>query len=115
MLSLKEARQYAYDLICDGKKDYCNLDNDEKEKLTGLIIQATEKIHIWEYITEADFKNDLPNLLAKLLETGDETISNELINTLKNNAVLYASKEAIRILEEQLAEYNYNKQYEREE
>lgn len=115
MVTKKEVREYAYDLISEGKSQYHMLDDFEKEKLTGLIIQSTEKIHIWEYITEADYKNELPNLLSKYLETGSDELGLEILSTLKNNAVLYASKETIKTLEEQQQEWEYNKQFNFEE
>ena len=110
MQTLKEARSYAYDLVADGKTQYHMLDDYEKSVLTGLIINSTDKIHIWEYITEADFKNELPTLLGDFLSTGGdynpcELITLKIIETLRNNAVIYASKEAIRLLEEQEEEY----------
>jgi len=111
MLTLKEARNYAYDLIVDGKTQYHMLDDYEKEKLTGLIIESTEMIHIWEYITEADFKNEIPHMLSNWLIQGKKKFGQELLDTIKNNAVLYASKESIRILEEQEKEWEYQKQF----
>lgn len=111
MKTLKDARRYALDLICDGKTQYHMLDSYEKAKLTGLIIDSTEMIHIWEYITEADFKNEVPVMLSDWLVSGKKKLGQDLLETIKNNAILYASKEAIRILEEQEKEWEYEKQF----
>lgn len=110
MQTRKEARIYAYDLVSDGKSQYHMLDEYEKAVLTGLIINSTDKIHIWEYITEADYKNELPTLLSDWLSTGAdynpcELITLKIMETLRDNAIMYASKEAIKLLEEQEEEY----------
>jgi len=115
MINKKEVREFAYDLVSDRKNEYCLLSDAEKEKITGLIIKNTEIINVWEYITEADYKNELPNMLSKYLETGSKETGIEILELLKNNAMRYASREAIEIIEEQSKEYNYNKQYECEE
>jgi hypothetical protein len=108
MQTLKEARQYAYNLIADGKSQYHLLDDYEKSILTGFIINSTERIHIWEYITEADFKNEIPNMFGDWLTTGALNPPEYLLEKLKENALNYASKEAIRILEEQEEEYKFD-------
>src|SRR5579862_5317468 len=105
MQTLKEARNYAYELVDDGKTQYHMLDDYEKSVLTGLIINASDKIHIWEYITEADYKNELPVMLSEWMFTGNQDLGLELLETMRENAVLYASKESIKILEEQLKEW----------
>lgn len=111
MQTLKEARKYAYDLVADGKTQYHMLDDYEKACLTGLIINATDKINIWEYITEADYKNELPVMLSEWLWTNSNDLGNHLLETLRNNAILYASKEAIRLLEEQQQEWEFDKKF----
>lgn len=108
MITLKEVRNYAMDLIVDGKIEYHMLDEFEKSKLTGLIMKSSSRMHIWEYIVESDFKNELPDMLADWLEKNDESNGIEVLDKLRENAILYASKEAIIILEEQLKEYNYD-------
>lgn len=111
MQTLKEARTYAYGLIMDGKCQYHMLSDAEKETLTGLIIQSTEKIHIWEYITEADYKDNIPHYLAKWLETGNRDLALDILDNLKNNAIRYASNEAMKIMDEQLQEVNFDKKF----
>lgn len=108
MQTLKDARKYAYDLIDQGKTQYHMLDEYEKSVLTGFIINSTDKIHIWEYITEADYKNDLPVLLSEWLFTGLSDLGFQILSTLRSNAVNYASKEAMRILEEQQQVYKFD-------
>lgn len=118
MQTLKEARQFAYDLILDGKTQYHMLDDYEKSVLTGHIINATDKLHIWEYITEADFNNELPSILSEWLCAKNNELSelmgNLILNKLRNNAVNYASKEAMRILEEQEQEWEFDKKFNHE-
>lgn len=109
MQTLKEARKYAYDLVDQGKTQYHMLDDFEKSCLTGLIINSTDKMHIWEYITEADYKNELPVMLSEWLWTNSEDLGNHLLETLRNNAVMYASKESIRILQEQVQVWEFDK------
>lgn len=108
MQTLKEARKYAYDLVADGKTQYHMLDEYEASVLTGLIINSTDKIHIWEYITEADFKNELPTMLAEWLSTDNESLGLHILDTLKHNALRYASKECVKLLEEQEEEYKFD-------
>ncbi len=120
MVTKKEVREYAYDLVSEGKSQYHMLDEYEKSVLTGLIINSTDKIHVWEYITEADYKNELPEILGDWLTLGSNDnpsniLDSKIINTIKNNAILYASKEAIKVLEEQQQEWEYNKKFNFEE
>jgi hypothetical protein len=114
MQTLKEARLYADDLIDDGKTQYHMLDEYEKCVLTGHIINSTDKFHIWEYITEADYKNELPYILSKWLVDDSHHYPFELATIMKKNALEYASKEAIRILEEQLHEWELDKKFNNE-
>lgn len=109
MTTIKEVRKYAYDLVSDSKSQFHMLSDAEKCTLSGMIMKSTEKIHLWEYITEADFKDELPNLLSKWLETGDNDYAHEILNTLKNNAINYASNKIIVILDEQDQEYKFNR------
>jgi hypothetical protein len=111
MQTLKEARKYAYDLVDQGKTQYHMLDDFEKSCLTGLIINSTDKMHIWEYITEADYKNELPVMLSEWLWTNSKELGNHLLETLRNNAVIYAAKESMRILEEQVQEWEIDRDY----
>lgn len=109
MQTLKEARKYAYDLVSDGRSQYHMLDNHDAEVLTGLIINSTDKIHIWEYITEADFKNELPTMLAEWLISDNDSLGLHILDTLKHNAIRYASKECVKILEEQVQEWEIDR------
>jgi hypothetical protein len=105
MQTRKEARIYAYDLVSDGKSQYHMLDEHEASVLTGLVINSTDKIHIWEYITEADFKNELPGMLSEWLISGNDSLGLHILDTLRHNAIRYASKECVSLLEEQEEEY----------
>jgi hypothetical protein len=109
MQTSRDVRRYAYDLVKDDKTQYHMLDEEEKGKITGLIIRSTEKINVWEYITEADFKNELPYLLAEYLETGSIVLGEAILKTLRDNAILYASKEIISFLDEQEKEWEQDK------
>lgn len=119
MQTLKEARNYAYDLVDQGKTQYYMLDDFEKSVLTGHIMASTDKIHIWEYITEADYKNELPEILEDFLTLGGEyqpteLITLKLIETLRNNAIKYAANESIKLLEEQVNEWEIDRDYQGE-
>lgn len=109
---LKNLKSYAMDMVREGKKEFCQLDIDEKEKMTGLIMNNTPIIHLWDYISEADHKNDIPQLLSKYLETGNEEFGLEILEKLKQNAVNFASNEIIKTLNDQSAEYDYEVDYE---
>lgn len=111
-MNIRNLKSYAMDMVKDGKKEFRNLDIDEKEKFTGLIMNSTPVIHLWEYISEADYRNDLPLLLSKYLETGNEEIGLEILEKLRSNAVSYASNEIMEILEDQCKEHNYEIDYE---
>ena len=115
MITKREVRKYAYDLASSGKVEYCLLSELEKEKITSLIIQGCSLVNIWEYITEADFKNELPFMLSAYLNNKDRDLGSDILEKLVTNAVNYAAKEAIGILEEQSSEYNFNKQFDFEE
>lgn len=109
MLSRKSSKNYAYILVSEGKICFNQLNDIEKEKLTGLLLESTPMIHAYEYISEADLKCEIPYMLGKLLETGNEDMSKSIIEKLKNNAITYMSRSIDEILSEQEQEYNFNK------
>lgn len=111
MLRKTEAKRYAYDLVMDGKFCYHQLKQDEREMLTGLIMKATPLSYLHEYIGEADKKNELPIMLAHLLENPGKDAQEDLVNMLKENACDYSAKQIDAMLEEASAEYEFNRKY----
>lgn len=108
MLSKKAAKSYAYNLVCEGKFCFNQLNEIERSKLTGLLLEITPIIHSYEYISDADSKCEIPYLLGKFLETGNTDLSNEIISLLKTNAVNSMSNRIDELLKEQEEEYNFD-------
>jgi len=112
MLSKKEARRFAYDLILDRKRCITELTDSDKENLASLLIESTDKYHAHEYIGDADSHNELPYLLAAYMRRRDPETAQSLLDTLVNNAVKFAGNEIVDILLEQEQEYEFDKKYE---
>jgi hypothetical protein len=112
MLRKNAAKKYAYDLVIDKKYCYHQLDQDEREKLTGLIMQSTPLNYLYDYIADADMKSEVPCMLSKLLENNDVNLRYDIVELLKNNACTYASNQIDALLEEALEDYNFDKKYE---
>jgi hypothetical protein len=107
----KEIREYAYDLVIENKVSYQQLTREDKMKLTGMIMKGLDKHSMYEYITEADKNETLPNTLTDLLLVDNETNKEDLIDLLIDNACEYASKEIDDLLRDLEEQYNLDKKF----
>ncbi len=110
MISQRQAKQYAYSLVAEGKYCFNQLIDIERSKLTAFIIQKTPEIYSYECISEADYKNEVPYLLAKYMETGDQDLGKDLLELMKKNAENYLSKQIDELLADQESEYKFDRQ-----
>lgn len=111
MINKKEVRKFAYDLILDNKKCITKLTESDKELFASILIESTDKFHVYEYITEADVHNEIPYLLSAYMKKRDKETAQYLLDTLVNNAVKYAGNEMVSLLQEQEEEYELDKKY----
>lgn len=109
MISKNELRKQIYDHIVDGKITYSQLNERDKEILTSIIIRSIgQNSGRWEYITEADVFNELPELLYKYMESKSEFLASKILDKLTYNAVKYSADIVEEIMEEQYEEYKFN-------
>jgi hypothetical protein len=112
MLNKAKAKDYAYDLVLDGKYYFCQLNESEKSKLAGLLLEATPQTYVYEYISEADAKTELPYMLAKFMQNNSDDLKNDIINFMKEHAYNRMEKQIDEILKEQEENYHFNLKYE---
>lgn len=111
MFSKRAAKQYAYDLASDGKVCFNQLNREEAEILTGMLLEATPQLHAYEYISDADFKCELPYMLAKLMrQNGKQEIDKDIIEFMKENAVRSMSIQIDELLKEEEKNYLFDKE-----
>lgn len=113
MQSKKEARCYAYQLICDGKDDITKLDEEEKEILSAYIIDSYDKFKAYEFIGEPSESNEYAYLLSKYMKTKDWNDASELLDMMVKAAVKYAGNEIVDLLIEQDQEYKFDMKYDK--
>lgn len=109
MISKKELRKQIYDHITNGKVTYSQLNDRDREIISSTIIRSLgHSSSKWEYITEADILDELPDLLHKYMESRNEFLGQKILDKLVLNAVKYSSDLIEKILEEQYEEYKFN-------
>lgn len=111
MLTKKEARSYAYDLVIDKKTCITKLNDDEKENLAALIIESNNKFEAVEFTRDADIHDELPYKLAKYMKSRDPSDGQEILEFMIENAIRYAGNEMVDLLVEQEEEYEFNCKY----
>ncbi len=107
MLSKIQIRNYAYNLVVEGKVCYSQLNTIERNKLAGLLIENTRLINAYECISDADIKTELPYMLGKFMETGDVNIGEEILVFLQENAARSMAKEIDELLAGQEIEFKF--------
>lgn len=111
MISKKDARRYAYDLVAEGKVCYQQLQTCEKEILTGLLIEATPHLHAYEYISDADPKTELPYMLGKYMETNNQDLGKDILKMMIENACKQMSGSIDTLLKEQQEQYDFDQKF----
>lgn len=110
----KKIREYAYDLVANGKILYSQLNNKEKEKFSGLLWSSYPLSDCYSPICDADFKNEIPYLLAEYMQSNDINFDEKIILIMKNNCIKYFSETMQVMLDEQYSEYKFNLKYDGE-
>jgi|ERR1700684_1759765 len=108
MLSKKEAKSYAYNLILEKRNCITKLTKEDKEILTALIIDSYDKFTGYEFMVEADTNSELPNMLSNYMKKGDSDSAQDLLDFMVDNAIKYAGNEIVDLLLEQEKEYEFN-------
>ncbi len=106
-----EARRFAYYLIDNKKTCFSQLNDLEKQELTGMIIESANDTYCYEYISEADKKTELPYMLAKYMQTKNRMLGQDILDLMIDNAVKFSSTEIDQLLNEQEEQYQFDVKY----
>jgi hypothetical protein len=110
MLSKRAAKEYAYNLVMDGKVCFHQLNEEERHTLSGMLLEKTAMIHAYEYVSDADSKCELPYMLGKYMETKCSQLGANILEFMCNNAANAMSHQIDELLKEQETEYKFNQE-----